>query len=127
MSSSLKTFNPRALERLNIPGDEAFDLVEELTRTLLATAEDRIQRIRGLAEAGQAKEAAVEVHNLKSAVRTMGAERMGELCLELEEMLNSEPTLKECLNSCDEILLEYREFAAELAVFTGIRLPDPTA
>lgn len=127
MGSRFKTFDSRILERLALPDDEDFDLVAELTRELFETGEERIRKIRELSEARLFGEAEVEVHNLKSAVRTMGAERMGDLCLRLEEELRSAPQVQTSCDFCDEILREYRLFAAELAVYTGIQFPSGTA
>lgn len=123
----LQTFNSQSLDLLRLPGDQEIDLIHELTRTLFATTEERVEKIRALVAQGRWRDAAVEAHSLKSTARTMGGERMGEMCFFLEEELKKTPVTIETGPFCDEVLREYRKFAAELAVYTGIRFADATA
>lgn len=118
----LSHFNSRALDGLKIPGPEGMDLVATLTEAMFATAPERLQKISSFVSEEKYTEAALEAHSLKSSVRTMGADILGELCKRMEFELNNGMEKAKALVLCQELSVEYERFAFELAAFTGIAI-----
>lgn len=81
----MQTLNPAALEELRQLQEEGdHSLTIELIDVFVSSAQDRVRDIGSFVSAGDAEKASKAAHNFKSGARTLGAEKLGALCEELE-------------------------------------------
>lgn len=84
MTEPGRSVDPAALDRLlEMTGDDP-EFVDELIQTYLDDAEVQLEALRAAADAGSAEELVRPAHSLKGNSATVGAERLVDLCRELE-------------------------------------------
>lgn len=125
-TAELTRFNSGALDGLKIPG-EGLNLVLQLTEALFQTTPPRLTKLKELAEKGNFTQAALEAHGLKSSVRTMGGELLGDICQKIETELKKTPQNSEAQALIARAAAEYEKFAKELADFTGVKTSGKAA
>ena len=84
MMESARSVDPRALARLlEITGGDP-EFVDELIQTYLDDAVVLLEAMREAADSGSPEELVRPAHSLKSNSASVGAERLAELCRQLE-------------------------------------------
>lgn len=108
----MMTLNPAALDELKVLQEEGdFSLTIELIDVFLLSSKDRLQEIEKSVLAGSAENASKAAHNFKSGARTLGAEKLGAYCEELEK----KPSADRARELAALIQTEYVAVAAELS------------
>ena len=109
--------DPEALERIRALGRAAGrDLLRQLVETF--SSRPHLEELREAMAAGDRKSLELRAHSLKGSAGTLGAQRLAELCAELEHSAkddDSEPFVPQI----DALEEEYRQVLAELAVAAG--------
>jgi HPt (histidine-containing phosphotransfer) domain-containing protein len=83
MPESAKQYDPGYL--LEMSGGDA-DFIEEILSTFLETAPDLLAGIEVAANQGDVTKAIYATHTLKGSARSVGAEPIGFLCEQLEQL-----------------------------------------
>jgi HPt (histidine-containing phosphotransfer) domain-containing protein len=89
-------------------------LLPELLRTYRDQARQQIDAIRASLQSGDVAAAVSIAHSLKSASFSIGANRLGELCAELEASAPDVPAAN-CMHLATELVVHYDTLLPELA------------
>jgi len=113
MTDDARAVNPAALERLleMTGGDPGF--LGELVATYLEDAGVQLGEMLAAAEARSAEGMVRPAHSLKGNSATMGAERLAELCLQLESHGRS-GTVDDAVDGVRAAAAEFERVKAEL-------------
>lgn len=110
-----KSIDPLAIERMRKAYGPTSNLVEELIGMFCKSAPEKIDKIVTAARSKDWTTLEKEAHSLKSNARTLGANRMGELCEIIEGHANLEEAKIKSI--CDELCSEGPRVTQELKTY----------
>ncbi|WP_161998071.1 Hpt domain-containing protein [Silvanigrella paludirubra] len=119
MSEQNKHINYQTIEGLKmLQEDGEPDFLLDLIDTLLNTTPQKLVNIDKFLAGNDLMAASKESHSIKSSVRALGAEILGNKCQSLED-LKTTTNFEEAKKIFEEIKLEYTNVANELTQIKG--------